>query len=106
MERKRERIDELRAHAHELREKSKRVERSVTAPKEQMELLISAVLEMQEAINELHTTTVEILEAVRESMAVPESIPEKRPAKVATIEEKPLLDLRGLFRLKPKKSAQ
>jgi len=101
MERKREKIDELRAHAHELRNKSKSVEHSVTAPKEQMELLISSVLELHESINELHTTTVEILEALK---AKP--IPEKNPARMKPIEEKPIIDLRWLFRHKPKKSEQ
>jgi len=93
MERKRERIDELRAQAHELRNKSKSVEHSVTAPKEQMELLISSVLELHESINELHATTVEILEALNK-IATP--IPERNPAR----KEKPTLSLKdGILRL-------
>ena len=84
MERKRERIKELR-------QKTKDVQHSVTAQHEHMELLI-------EAINEMHDSILELTDVMK-----PEPIPEKKPAKAETLEEKPPLDLRGIFRRKPKK---
>jgi hypothetical protein len=56
-----------------------------------MEILI-------EAVNEMHDSILELTEVMK-----PEPIQEKMPAKVETLEEKPPLDLRGIFRRKPKK---
>ncbi len=56
-----------------------------------------------EAINDMHDSILELTDVVK-TMATPETIPEKKPTRVAPIEERPPLDLRGIFRLKPKKA--
>jgi len=59
-----------------------------------MEILI-------EAVNEMHDSILELTELMR-TIAKPETIQEKKPARVETLEEKPIIDLRGLFRRKKK----
>lgn len=54
---------------------------------------------MIEAINDMHDSILELTEVMK-----PETTPEKTPARVETIEEKPMLDLRGIFRRKTKKA--
>ncbi len=61
-----------------------------------MEILI-------EAINEMHDSILELTDVMK-TIAKPEPIPEKKPARVETLEAKPILDLKGLFRRKPNKA--
>ena len=45
----------------------------------------------------MHDSILELTDVMK-----PEPIPEKKPAKVETLEEKPIINLRGLFRRKKK----